>query len=123
MPCKGVTGSLGPCCGGGIAGMAMGSQWCSRAARVYTAAVMMCSACPSRTMWRSVLESFGRWAVGRTVMWARRRMLAFFPPSGACDRLSPGMCWCWCFAQGGQRVIYSTPFGGMACSLDLLGRM
>ena len=30
-------------------------------------------------------------------MWARARWWAFFPPSGACDRLSPGMCWCWCF--------------------------
>ena len=38
---KGVTGSLGPCGGGGIPGMAVGSQWCSWAARVYRAAVMM----------------------------------------------------------------------------------
>ena len=36
--------------------------------RVYRAAVMMWWACPSRTMWRSVQKSFGRWAVGRTVM-------------------------------------------------------
>ena len=61
---KGVTGSLGPCGGGGIAWMALGSQWCSWAAGVYRAAVMMCWACPSRTMWRSVPKSFGRWAVG-----------------------------------------------------------
>ena len=32
---KGVKGSLGPCGGGGIAGMAVGSHWCSWAARVY----------------------------------------------------------------------------------------
>ena len=38
---KGVTGSLGPCGGGGIAGMVVGSQWRSWAARVYRAAVMM----------------------------------------------------------------------------------
>ena len=61
---KGVTGSLGPCGGGGIAGMVVGSQWRSWAARVYRVAVMMWSACPSRTMWRSVPNSFGRWAAG-----------------------------------------------------------
>ena len=38
---KGVTGSLGLCGGGGIAQIAVGSQWCSSAARVYRAAVMM----------------------------------------------------------------------------------
>ena len=70
---KGVTGSLGPCSGGGIAGMVVGSQWRSWAARVYRAAVMMWWACPSRTMWRSVQKSFGRWAAGWTVMWARAR--------------------------------------------------
>ena len=120
---KGVTGFLGPCGGGGIAGIAVGSQWCSWAARVYRAAVMMCWARPSRTMWRSVPKSFGRWAVGWTVMWARARWWAFFPPSGACDRLSPGMCWCWCFGGGGPRARDSTPCRAMACSLDLLGRM
>ena len=52
---KGVTGSLGPCGGGGIAGMVVGSQWRSWAARVYRAAVMMLWACPSRTTWRSPL--------------------------------------------------------------------
>ena len=44
---KGVTGSLGPWGGGGIAGMVVGSQWHSWAARVYRAAVMMWWACPS----------------------------------------------------------------------------
>ena len=106
---KGVTGSLGPWGGGGIAGMVVGSQWRSWAARVYRAAVMMWSACPSRTMWRSVPKSFGRWAAGWTVMWARARWWAFFPPSGACVRLSPGMCWCWCFGGGGPRARDSTP--------------
>ena len=120
---KGVTGSLGPWGGGGIAGMVVGSQWRSWAARVYRAAVMMWWACPSRTMWRSVPKSFGRWAAGWTVMWARGRWWAFFPPSGACVRLSPGMCWCWCFGGGGPRARDSTPWRGMACSLDLLGRM
>ena len=100
---KGVTGSSGPCGCGGIAGMVVGSQWHSWAARVYRAAVMMSWACPSRTMWRSVLKSFGRSAAGRTVMWARARWWAFFPPSGACVRLSPGMCWCWCFGGGGRK--------------------
>ena len=38
---KGVTGSLGPCGGGGIAGKVVGSQCRSWAARVYRAAVMM----------------------------------------------------------------------------------
>ena len=70
---RGVTGLLGPSGGGGIAGMAVGSQWCWWAARVYRAAVMMSLACDSRTMWRSVPKSFGRWAVGWTVMWARAR--------------------------------------------------
>ena len=65
---KGVTGSLGPWGGGGIVGMVVGSQWCSWAARVYRAAVMMWWACPSRRMWRSVPKSFGRWAVGWTVI-------------------------------------------------------
>ena len=91
---KGVTGSLRPCGGGGIPWMAVGSHWCSWAARVYRAAVMMLWACPSRTMWRSEPKSFGRWAVGWTVMWARARWWAFFPPSGDCVRLSPGICWC-----------------------------
>ena len=98
---KGMTGSLGPCGGGGIAGMVVGSQWRSWAARVYRAAVMMWSACPSRTMWRSVPKSFGRWAAGWMVMWARAHSRASFPPSGACVRVSPGMCWCWCFGGGG----------------------
>ena len=120
---KGVTGSLGPCGGGGIAGMAGGSKWCSSAARVYRAAVMMWWACPSRTMWRSVPKSFGRWAVGWTVMWAGASWWAFFSRSGACDRLSPGMCWCWCFGGGGPRARDSTPCRKMACSLNLLGRM
>ena len=120
---RGVTGSLGPCGCGGIAGMAVGSQWCLWAARVYRAAVMMWWACPSRTMWRSAPKSFGRWAVGWTMMWARARWWAFFPPSGACVRLSPGMCWCWCFGGGGPRARDSTPCRGMAGSLDLLGRM
>ena len=70
---KGVTGSLGPWGGGGIAGMVVGSQWRSWAARVYRAAVMMWWAWPSRTMWRSVPKSFGRWAAGWRVMWARAR--------------------------------------------------
>ena len=61
---RGVTGSLGPWGGGGIAGMVVGSQWGSWAARVYRAAVMMWWACLSRTMWRSVPKSFGRWAAG-----------------------------------------------------------
>ena len=99
---KGATGSLGPCGGAGIAGMVVGSQWRSWAARVYRAAVMRWWACPSRTMWRSVPKSFGRWAAGWTVMWARARWCAFFPPSGACVRLSPGMCWCWCFGGCGE---------------------
>ena len=120
---KGVTGSLGPCGGGGIAGMVVGSQWRSWAARVYRAAVMMWWACASRTMWRSVPKSFGRWAAGWTVMRARARWWAFFPPSGACVRLSPRMFWCWCFGGGGPRARDSTPCRGMACSLDLLGRM
>ena len=120
---KGVTRSLGPCGGGGIAEMVVGSQWHSWAARVYRAALMMWLACPSRTTWRSVPKSFGRWAAGWTVMWARARWWAFFPPSGACVRLSPGMCWCWCFGGGGPRARDSTPWRGMACSLDLLGRM
>ena len=79
--------------------------------------------CPSRTMWRSVLKSFGRWAAGWTVMLGRARWWAFFPPSGACVRWSPGMCWCWCFGGGGPRARESTPWRGMACSPDLLGRM
>ena len=58
---RGLMGSLGPCGGGGIAGMVMGSQWCSRAERLYRAAVMMCWACSSRTMWRSVLKVGGLW--------------------------------------------------------------
>ena len=120
---KGDTGSLGPWGGGGIAGMVVGSQWRSWAARVYRAAVMMWWAWPSRTMWRSVPKSFGRWAAGWRVMWARARWWAFFPPSGACVRLSPGMCWCWCFGGGGPRARDSTQWRGMACSLDLLGRM
>ena len=77
---KGVTGSLGPCAGAGIAGMAVGSQWCLWAARVYREAVMMWWACPSRTMWRSVPKSFGRCTVGWTVMSARARWWAFFSP-------------------------------------------
>ena len=71
-------GVMGACGGGGIAGMAVGSQWCSWAARVYREAVMMWWACPSRTMWRSLPKSFGRWAVGWTVMWARARWWPFF---------------------------------------------
>ena len=55
---KEMTGSFGPCSGGGIARMAVGSQWCSLAARVYRAAVMMFWVCPSRTMWRSVLKFY-----------------------------------------------------------------
>ena len=87
---EGVTESLGLCGGGGIPGMTVGSQWCSWAARVYRAAVMMCLACPSRTMWRSALKSFVRWAVGWTMIRSRARWLAFFPPSSACDCLSLG---------------------------------
>ena len=60
---EGLTGYLRPCDGGGIAWMAVRSQWCGWAARVYRAAVMMCWACPSRTMCRSVPKSFGRWTV------------------------------------------------------------
>ena len=120
---KGVTRSFGPCSGRGIAGMVVGSQWRLWAARVYRAAVMMWWACPSRTMWRSVQRSFGRWAAGGTVMSARARWWAFFPPSGACVRLSPGMCCCWCFGGGGPRARDPTPWRGMACSLDLMGRM
>ena len=65
----------------------------------------------------------GRWAAGWTLMWDRARWCAFFSPPGACFRLSPGMCWCWCFGGGGPRARDSTPGRGMACSLDLLGRM
>ena len=89
---KGVTASLGPCGGGGIAGMAVGSQWRLSAARVYRAAVRMWWACPSRTMWRAVPKSFVRWAAGVAVMWVRARWWALFLPSCACVRLSPGMC-------------------------------
>ena len=64
---------------------------------------MMWWACPSRTMWRSVPKSFGRWAVGWTVMWARARWWAFFPTSGACARLSPGM---WDRVGGGGNIGY-----------------
>ena len=117
---RGVTGSLGPCGRGGIAGMAVGSQWCAWAARVYRAALMMWWA---RTMWRPAPKSFGRGAVEWTLMWARARWWAFLPPSGPCVRLSPGMCWCWCFGGGGPSARDSTPCRGMACSLDLLGRM
>ena len=113
---RGLRGSLGPCGGGGIAGMAVGSQWCWWAVRVYRAAVMMCYTCPCRS-------SFGRWALGWTVMWARGRWSALLPLSGACDRLFPGMCWCWCFDRGGPRARDSTPCRGMACSLDMMGRM
>ena len=120
---SGLTGSLGSCGGAGIAGIAVGSQGRLWAARVYRAAVMMWWACPSRTMWRSVPKSFGRWAAGWTVMWAMARWWAFFSPSGACVRLSPGMCCCWCFGGGGPRARDSTPWRGMACSLDLWGRM
>ena len=56
-------------------------------------------------------------------MWARAHWWAFFPPSGPCVRLSLGMCWCWCFGGGGPRARDSTPWRGMACFLDLLGRM
>ena len=76
-------GTLGPCGCAGIAGMAVGSQWCSWAVRVYRAVVMMCWICPSRMMWRSVPKSFGRWAVGWTVMWARARWWTFL------SRLAP----------------------------------
>ena len=120
---RGMTGSLGPGGGGSIARMALGSEGCSWAARVYRAAVMMWWASPSGTMWRSAPKSFGRWDVGWTVMWARARWWAFFPLSGACVCLSPGMCWCWCFGGGGPSATGSTPWRGMACSLDLLGRM
>ena len=57
---KGVTASSGPCGAGVIAGMAVGFQWRSWAARVYRAAVMMWWAWPSRTMWRSVPKSSPR---------------------------------------------------------------
>ena len=120
---KVVTGSLGPCGSGGIAGMAVGSQWCLWAGRVYRAAVMMWWACPSRAIWRSAPKSFGRWAVGWTVKRARARWWASTPPSGACASLSPAMWWCWCFGGGAPRARDSTPCRGMACSLDLLGRM
>ena len=120
---KGVTGSLAPCGGGSIAGIAVGSQWCSWAARVYRGAMMMWWACPSRTMWRSLPKSFGKWAVGWTVMWARARWWALFPPSGACFRFSPRMCWRWCFGRGAPRARDSTPCRGMACSPDLLGSL
>ena len=49
-------------------------------------------------------------------------LVAPSPPSGACDSLSPGMCWCWCFGGGGLSARDSTRCRGMACSLDLLGR-
>ena len=87
------------------------------------AALMMWWACPCRMMWRSAPKSFGRWAVGWTVMWARARCWAFFPPSGACVCLSPGMSCYWCFGGVGPRARDSTPCRGMACSLDLLGRL
>ena len=120
---KGVTGSLGPCGGGGIAEMDVGSQWCLWAATVYRAALMMWWACPSRTMSRSVPKSIGRWAVGWRVMWTRTRWWASFLPSDACICLLPGMCWCWRFGGGGRRARDSTPCRRMACPLDLLGRM
>ena len=120
---KRLTRFLGPCGGRGIAGMAVGSHWCSWAARVYRAAVMICRVCPPRMMWRSLPESFSKWAVGWMVMCARVPWWALFPPSGACNRLSPGMCLCWCFDRRGPRARESTPCRGMACSLDLLGRM
>ena len=84
---------------------------------------MMWWACPSRTMWRSVPKSFAGCTVGWKAMWARARWWAFFSPSGACVRLSPGMCWCWCFGGCGPRARDFTPGRGMACSLDLLCRM
>ena len=87
---KGVTGSLGPCGGGGIAWMIVGSQWRSWTARVYRAAVMMWWACPSRTMWRSVPKSFGRWAAGWTVMWARAVGGPFFPRLAPASVCPPG---------------------------------
>ena len=68
---RGVAGSLGTCGGWGLAGMAVESQWWSWAERAYRAAVMICRACPSRTMWCSVPKSLGRWAGGWTVMRAR----------------------------------------------------
>ena len=120
---KGVTGYLGSCGGGGIAGMVVGSQWRSWAARVYRAAVMMWWACPSRTMWCSVSKSFGRWATGWTVMWARARCWAFFPPVWRlCPFVSRDvlvLVFWWGRSQG--EGFYTV--GGMACSPDLLGRM
>ena len=41
---------------------------------------MMWWACPSKTMWRSAPKSFGRWAVGWSVMWARALWWAFISP-------------------------------------------
>ena len=87
---KGLTGSLGACSGGGIAGMAVGSQWCSWAATVYKAAVMMCWACPSRTMWRSVPKSFGRWAWGVDVDVGQIALVGLFSPV---RRLRPFVPW------------------------------
>ena len=103
---KGVTGSLGPWGGGGIAGMVVGSQWRSWAARVYRAAVMMWLPCPSRTMWRSVPKSFVRSAARWTVMWARARCWAFsFPVWRLCpfvprDLLVLVFWWGWSQGEG-----------------------
>ena len=33
------------------------------------------------------------------------------------------MCWCWCFGGGGPRTRDSTLCMGLACLLELLGRM
>ena len=56
-------------------------------------------------------------------MRAEARWAALSPLSAACNRLSPGMFRCSWFGGGGPRARDSTPCRGMACSLDLLGRM
>ena len=124
---KGVKGSLGPWGGGGIAGMVVRSQWRSWAARVYRAAVMMWWACPSRTMWRSVLKSFGRWAAGWTVMWARARLWPSFPrlaPVSVCPPGCAGVGVLWGRSQG--EGFYTVEGGGVfpgPVGQDVYGRV
>ena len=118
---RGPTGSLGPCGGGGIAGMVMGFQLVFsgsegvQGSRGDVLGLFLLD--------NVALRAEGRWALGWTAMWSRMRWLALFLPSVARNRLSPGMCWCWCFCRGSPRARDSTPSRGLACSLDLLGRM
>ena len=65
---------------------------------------MMWWACPSRTIWRSVPKSFGRWAAGWTVMWARARWWAFSSPVWRVRLFVPRdvlvLVFCWGRCQG-----------------------